>query len=328
MGFSEILLIKPKLDSSEAAKMENDLNGRFSRVATKVGKGLFKAMLGGGVIAAALTAINRLLNPLEEVEERIKSLLGQSDTISDTADKFGTTAGKFFKLQQLGHVAGLDDAGLKDLLTKFQTAQELARKEMADPSQGTHRSTVAIGQFANEKDVASAFFRAMQDMQNQDKATRDETQRSIFGETLSGGAKRFAALDFNKESKQLGVQDSNQLDEAFKKTGSISALSKGLEAQRNIQAFTQGSQNMSPEMVKAIDEIEKAKITREAQQLDSIKDLKTAAVTIESIKGLIDTGLKQVEKLLALLAPIAPFLDKISQGRGIRIGGFQFGGKK
>lgn len=328
MGFTEILLIKPKLDSGEAQKMESDLNGRFSRVATKFGKGLFKAMLGGGVIAGALTAINRLLNPLEEVEARIKSLLEQSDTVSESAEKFGTSAGKFFKLQQLAHVAGLDDAGLKDLLTKFQAAQELARKEQADPSQGVHRSTQALGSFAQETDVADALIRVFDKIQGKDKATQIEIQRAVFGDKLTGSARKFSQLDFNGESKKLGIQDSGQLDAAFKKTGAISDLSKGLQAQRSIQAFTEGSQNMSPEMVKAVDEIEKAKITREAQQLGAIQDLSKAAVTIEAIKGLVDKGLGQIEKLLGLLAPIAPVLTSISQGRGIRIGGFNIGGKK
>lgn len=328
MGFSEVLLIKPKLDQSEAKKMEDDLHGRFGRVATKFGKGLLKALVGGGVITAALSAINRLLNPLEEIEDRIKALLGQSDSISDSAEKFGTTAGQFFKLQQLGHAAGLDDAGLKELLTKFKDAQDLAKKEIANGGD-EHRSTVAIRQFANEKDVASALFRVLQDMQTQSKDVRESNQRAIFGDKLSGSARRFADSDFSGVSKKLGVENSDQLNEAFKKTGDISNLNRALEARRNVEGFLNQSKNVTPELVEAIDKIQTATANREAQQLGAIQNLEKAAVTIDAIKGLVDSGLNQVERLFGLLAPIAPAINAIAQGRGLRIGGFNlFGGGK
>jgi hypothetical protein len=322
--FKETLLIQPKLDATEAKKMEDNLHQRFDRVAKKFGKGLLKAFVGGGVIGAAFAAINRLLNPLEEIETRIKSLIEQSDTISETAEKFGTSAGKYFKLQQLGQAAGLDDAGLKELLNKFKAAQEVAQKELADPSQGLHRSTVALQQFAGEKDIASAFFRAIQDLKNQDKETRTSTERSIFGDKLTGSARRFVDSDFAALSKTIGIQDTGKLDEAFKGNASISSLSKGLEAQRNVQSFVENSANLNEEMVRAIDEIEKSKITLEAQQLGAIADLKNAAIAINAIKGLVDKGLQQVEKLLGLLAPLAPMLNKLSDSRIFR----SFGGGK
>jgi hypothetical protein len=325
MGFSEVLLIKPKLDQTDAKKMEDDLNGRFGRVATKFGKGMLKALVGGGVITAALSAINRLLNPLEEVEDRIKALLGQSDSISDSAEKFGTTAGRFFKLQQLGHAAGLDDSGLKELLTKFQEAQKLAQKELADPSQGVHRSTLAIQQFAGEKDVADALYRALQDLQTKDKGTREEVQRAIFGDKLTGSARRFAESDFAGLSKKLGVENSSQLDQAFQKTGTISSVNKTFEAQRGIQQFMEDSKRINLEVVNAINESEKLRITREAKQLESFQDLKEAAKTIEALKVLVQTGLNQVEKLLGLLAPLAPLIHKISESRFLKLG---IGGKK
>lgn len=321
MGFSEILLIKPKLDSTEAKKMEDDLNGRFGKIATKFGKGLLKAFVGGGVIAAGLTAVNRLLNPLEEVEARIKSLLEQSDTVSDSAEKFGTTAGKFFKLQQISHAVGLDDAGLKDILTKFQDAQELARKEIADPSQGQHRSTIAIRQFANEKDSASALFRAVQDLKNQDKDTRTQNERALFGDKLTGGARRLVDTDLAALSKKLGVEDTSKLEEQFKKTQDLSSLSRTLEAKRGIQAFSQNSDKLSAGFITAQDQSEKDRITREAKQLDSYADLKKASVTIKAIENLVQTGLNQVEKLLGLIAPLAPIINKISESRFFRLGG-------
>jgi hypothetical protein len=325
MGFSEVLLIKPKLDTADAKKMEDDLNGRFGRIANKFGKGLLKSFIGGGILGGAFAAINRLLNPLEEVEARIKALLGQSTDIRDTADHFGTTAGKFFKLQQLSHVAGLDDAGLKDLLETFKTQQDLAKKELADPSQGVHRSTVALKNFANEKDVADAFFRVIAKIQEQEPDVQKQTIEAIFGDKITGGAKRLFNLDLLKENDKLGSTDA--LQKRLDKDEEIAKLNRGLEARRNIQRFIKQSDAVSPESVRTIDAIDKAKIQKEAQQITDLEKLKNAAVTIEAIKTLAEQGLSQIEKLFGLLAPVVPILNGISQGRGLRLGGFSlFGG--
>ncbi len=319
---TEIVKIKPQLDSGELSKMESNLNLRFGKVALKFGKGLAKAMLGGGIVAAALTAINRLLNPLEAVEERIKSLLGQSENISDTAEKFGTTAGKFFKLEQLGAAAGLDQAGLKEMLTKFQEKIQLAQKELADPSHGISRSTAAVKNFVGESDVASAFFRAIQDLGTKDKETRAVIEKAIFGEKQTGAQRRFIDTDFASVQKKLGVENSDQLQEAFSKNSNINELSRTLEAARGVQQFMLQSSKLNANMITAMDEAQRLQMNKDALELENFQTLKEASVSIQKIQNLVDQGLLQVNKLIAFASKLEPLFMKISESRGLRIFGF------
>ncbi len=73
--FSEILRIKPVLDSGAAKQMEQSLSARFSSIAKRFGGGL-KSVIKGSLLGISIGLLNRLLNPLEALEEKIKNLLG------------------------------------------------------------------------------------------------------------------------------------------------------------------------------------------------------------------------------------------------------------
>ncbi len=196
--FNEILRIKPVLDSGSAKAMEQSLSKRFANVAHRFRSGLL-SVIKGTALGISLGLINRLLNPIEALEERIKSLLGQGTDIRDLAERFNTQPGNIKRLQDFGSSVGVAPDKLQDLMLKYAQAVETARKELADPFQQRSEATAAFGVKRPEdlpKDLAEGFFTFLQQLRKEgqgqgrdvffgDNEKLKAQQRAINGETLS-----------------------------------------------------------------------------------------------------------------------------------------------
>jgi hypothetical protein len=193
--FTEILKVKPVLDTGSAKQMEASLSARFARVAQRFGTGL-KHVIKGSILGISLGLLNKLLNPLEALEEKIKTLLGQGGDIRDLADRFGTTPGQLKRLQDVAGSLGVKPDELKDLLTKFADAVENARKELQDPFQERSAATRAVQNFVGEKDLAEGFLKFLGGLQATGKGPgrdlvfgereqRRALERELTGQTLS-----------------------------------------------------------------------------------------------------------------------------------------------
>ena len=163
--FTEILRIKPVLDKGATAAMEASLGKRFSRVASRFGRAL-KNVVKGSVIGISLGLLAKILNPLQELEDKIKSLLGQGTDLRDMADRFGSTPGNLSRLQDLGASLGLKPEELRDVLTKYAQTIEKARMELLDPSQEISASTRAVSNFVDISDLAQSFFQFTQSLKS------------------------------------------------------------------------------------------------------------------------------------------------------------------
>ncbi len=130
--FTEILRVKPVLDNTAAVQMEQSLHARFTRIASRFGGGL-KAVIKGSVLGISLGLLNRILNPLEAVEEKIKALLGQGTDIQDMAERLGTSPGQLRQLQDVAKSLGVPGDQLKEVLSKFAESIEQARVEIKNP---------------------------------------------------------------------------------------------------------------------------------------------------------------------------------------------------
>jgi methyl-accepting chemotaxis protein len=120
--FSEILKIIPKLDSKDLANMERTLGIRFARVAKKFGGGIMSVLKGGGILGTATFFLDKILNPLKEVQESIDKTLKSGDDLKTYAKQFNTTAGNLARLQAFGKATGLDADSLRTILEKFQSS--------------------------------------------------------------------------------------------------------------------------------------------------------------------------------------------------------------
>ena len=193
--FTEVLKIKPVLDTATTKQMEQNLSARFGRVAQRFGKGL-QAVIKGSFIGISLGLISKLLNPIEALEDKIKKLLGEGTDIRDLADRFGTSPGSLKQLQDVAQTLGVTPDQFKDMLTKYAEAIEKGREEIANPFQAPSQSTIAVRQFLGEKDLAKSFTDFISSLQAQGKgagsdvalsenAQRKMNEAAMRGTTLS-----------------------------------------------------------------------------------------------------------------------------------------------
>ena len=197
--FNEILRLRPQLDRGQLNNMQRQLNTRFGNVAKKFGSGLKTAFMGfakGALIAGAVTAITRLLNPIREVDDAISNILDKADNIATRARQFGVEAGKYFKISQLAEASDLQQAQLDQMISRFQVELERSR----ETGKG------ALAGFTGESDVISAFYRFMQAAQRLSEDERAKLYSDIFGERPSGRAAEFLMQDFQRLQKDLRLR--------------------------------------------------------------------------------------------------------------------------
>ena len=293
--FTEILRIKPVLDRGSAGKMENDLSGRFLRVSKRFGSGL-KSLMKGAILGISVGLIAKMLNPLKEVEERLKALGKKGLTTSDLAEKLGTDAGSVLELQAAGMNAGLTLEEVDEKLQKFADAVELARKELKDPGSEFSDSTRAVQQFAGETDMAAGFrafmkgFNALPAGQGKDLAGK-----AVFGEKLTGSDRRFIESDIDQVRKTIGLPSRGELNSAAEASSKFEQKRGGDEAGVDLRKFVASSRLLNEQMLVAMLEraqIEKGKEITEEKRFQTLKKFEA---TVEEGVGLLRGMQREVE---------------------------------
>lgn len=316
--WSETLLLKPKIDSSTGAAMERNLSARFARVAKRFGGGL-KAIVKGSILGISLGLLNKLLNPLEDLQTKIKELLGAGTDIRDAADRFNTTPGQFKRVQDVAQSIGLSPDALRDLMNKFAMAVETARKEFATPGlKEISGSSLAVKNFVGDKDLAEGFFSFIQSLKQATPKIREGAEAQVFGEKQFGAARRFIEADFGKAFGTIGEPGTNLLNVAVNKLAALADQQRALQVQRETQDFLNAAGRINGKMIRDIEKAEKLKADRETKQLQSFDDLKKASIAIEEVKGGMETLLIQLNKGIGYLADIASFVNKSKTARWFR----------
>jgi hypothetical protein len=213
--FTEILKIKPVLDTAATAQMEQSLSARFSRVAQRFGQGL-RSVIKGSFIGISLGLISRLLNPIEALEDKIKKLIGEGTDIRDLADRFNTSPGKLKQLQDVAQTLGVNPEQFKDMITKYAQAIEKGREELQNPFVQPSSTTLAVKQFVGEKDIAKSFTEFLMslkasgigagtDLPLSERAIKRFNDLAIKGEKLSD-AERQDFLSKGEIRKRTGME--------------------------------------------------------------------------------------------------------------------------
>lgn len=320
--FSFIMKIFPRIDQKELNKMEKQLQSRFTRVAKRFGKSLSTMMKSGGLWGAAFALINKILNPLKDVQESIDATLKSSADIVTNAKHFGTEAGKLFKLQQLAQSKSVDESSLYDILQKFQTAIAKAENDPSEPS--------AVRQFVGQKDIAEGFFEFIQSLNKMDKNQQILVQQSVFGEKQILKMASFLGTDFADQIKKIGARDGKVYTPALEKLDHLADLTDVLTARRSLQDRIDKASVMNEGLVRAKDKMDRAALARENQRIKSYEDLAAIQETSEKIMGLMEQGLALIGKLVNTITPtinkIAESLSKLSNSKMMR-GLFGFGKK-
>lgn len=322
--FEEILLIKTRLDALEAKKMEKDLSDRFMVVTKRFGQGLnkfTKIALGGSIFGGiGLALINKILNPLEEVETKIKQILEQGQEVSDTAEKFGGTPAELYQLQKVGENAGLSPQQITEMLTKFQERQALAVDENAHPLAEKHVSTQVLGNLANNANSIEALLQFLKDLRTKSAPERLASERAIFDTKLTGGQRRLADTDYEAESKRLGLNNLQQVGSKLKHLDEVDALDRAQKAANHARAFLQNAGDISPDVITNINAREAVQQDKLNRQLSNLTDLQKLQVSADKIKDGLDLITEKLGQLVVKGDEAIQAAQKLTQSRTLRVG--------
>src|SRR4051812_11842809 len=103
--------------------METSLSGRFARVANRFGSGL-KNIIKGSVLGISLALLQKILNPIEALDDKIKGLLNKGGDLADLSDRFGASPGELKQLEDVARSFGMGADQFKDLMLKFADSIE------------------------------------------------------------------------------------------------------------------------------------------------------------------------------------------------------------
>lgn len=288
--------------------MQNALQSRFTKLTKSFGKGLVAALKGGGIAGIALGLIDKLLNPLKEVQEAIDRTLKTSDDLSTNAKQFNTSTGKLAKLVTLAKATGLDEGSLFTLINKFQGAVAQAKADPKDESVNSVRN------FVGQKDTAEAFFGFITQLQKMDKNQQLLIQTQVFGEKQILKMADFlqqGAAGFEKIAKITGIDKvtSESAGKKIDKTADLNDLADALKAGREFKDQLDKSAIINEGMIRNMDKSERIALERENQRIKSYNDLAALSQTAEKIFGLVDQG---VALLGSLISKVLPFIDKMT----------------
>lgn len=331
--FSEVLKIIPKLDPKDLQAMQRALQSRFTKLTKSFGKGLVNVLKGGGIAGIALGLIDKLLNPLKEVQEAIDRTLKSSDDLATNAKQFNTTTGKLTKLVTLAKATGLDQDNLFTLITKFQTAVAEARANPNDPNSS------AVRNFTKQDDTAEAFFGFIQEMQKLTKDQQVLVQSQVFGEKQIlkmadflqsvGDPKALAGIVKNTG---LDKVTSERLTNSIDKLANLNDLGDALAAGREMNDLVTKSGVINESMIRNREKSERLALERENRNIANYNNLAAISQSVDKITGLIEQGMgllgSLINKLLPALDKIVAATDRFMKSPMVRGVRGLFGGGK
>ncbi len=318
--FKEVLYLVPKIASGALSGMENALNSRFARVAKKFAKGMAAAVGLTGAAGIGLALVNKILNPLKEVQESIEKTLHMGDDLADQARQFNTTAGELAKLQAFGKTEGLDAGDVNELLTKFQGA---VAEAVADPNKET-----SVRKFTGEKNTAQAFLTFMENLQALDKvdhAAAVQAQIDVFGERKTGKSSNFLGADFSAKDKQFAKFNTAKLT---KDIGTLDQLQQKVndnQAQLFLsdigsKAGALGKKDKSgKDIVEVLNERDKIAQDRENERLAAAQDIVSVQNNMDQFFASLEKeGLPLLKDIISGVKTMSDSLRDIANSRFIK----------
>jgi len=303
MPWSEIVKVKPQVDSSSLNSMERTLNQRFQRIAKKFGGGLMSAIKGGGLTALAVGIVDKILNPLQEVQKSIDQALGNADDLATYAQQFNTTAGSLARLQAFGQATGLDSEGVRMLLGKFQQAVANAAGDPSKPS--------AVSAFVGKKDTAEGFFEFVQSLQKLNRAdpnAANRVQQEVFGGKQILKASEFLNADFKDLAIRLGGPSAETMTEAAKYLAfqkdeqDLNRARRGLvDIEKKASALAgKDGKGRAFQLMELREQIE---FDRENKRLGSYNDLARISMATDKMVKLLEDAYLQLAPALSKIIP-------------------------
>lgn len=285
--------------------MEKTLNGRFTKIAKSFGKGITNVLKGGGIAGIALSLVNKLLNPLKEVQEAIEKSLAASDDIVTNAKQFGTTPANLARLTAFAGASGLGTDNLNLLLTKFQAT---VAEAIADPTKNT-----SVRQFTGDKDTARAFFEFIQSLQKMDKNQQILVQQEVFGEKQILKMSDFLNTDFSEFSKRIAKFSNEKLDRSLNKQGSLNDFKDEIAAARDLGDIITKGRLINKGTVTSIEAGKARDLQLENDRIANFENIKSMDNSIKEISLKLEKLVIELSKGLPVIIEAVNSLLKVNQ---------------
>ena len=328
MADSYLIKIKPTITPEDGRKMENDLNGRFKRVAKKFGGALRTV---GGALKGLLTgaAVAMIANPLEKLNEKLNSTLSYADQITTRAAAIGTSAGRLAQVETVAKSAGISN--IDQILTRFQTV--LAKARLGEDK--------TLTQFTKYDDTLTAFLNVIKSLQGIENADeRTFAVQKIFGRENAAKMSELIAVDFAErwgqifgemdvgkirkaaspfvvnvgktraQTKETGADVgfeglADEFDLIFERLGGLEDKQAVKSQRRMFEDFISKSETITGKLIEAQDEAERRRLETENVQIKSFEQFarmaeeteKTKTILAELQKALVPTIVKGVAVL-------------------------------
>lgn len=322
MAQGYILKVTPKLSDADAKKAEQQLNGRFNKVAkqysedmaksndkiagnftTKM-KGAFSKIKVGwlavaGVVASAITAITQ--SPINEADQMLNDILAKFDNISTRAQQWGVDAGRYWLLNQVGTATNVPEGGIDNMLMRIADRLDMARTG-EDPT---------LSKYLGERDIIDVAYKLFQTWRQMPTIERNASMADILGARQANNYAELVNADWNQIAKSL--MDGRTLKEFNQNIDKLGML-EGQQAinrarQANVELFRAGG-SINETTIESQNRLELLKLNEALDDIARYSIL--AGAEIGRIKALAET----VDVIQDKIIDIADNVAKLAGAEG------------
>lgn len=312
MTDSVILDVKPKLSASEGKKLENDLNGRFARVAKKFGGALrtigskLRGMIAGGAVAG-ITAI--MTNPIDNLNSTLDDTLKRYDDISSRARQLGVSSGQLYQATAIAKSAGIQEEDFRAMLTAYAV-------KVGEAKEGKDQM---LKEFVNE-DMLTGFFKMVRSLRELSPEKRAYFGAKILGEDDVAKLAELINTDVRQRHRQLfGNTTAEQTTRAIEKLAGTEGKQSIMRGRLDVENLLAKSQNITNETIKMQNEIERKKQETENMNFENYQAFARIQYATEESKVIL-ADIQQklapaVEKGVGLLEKMYAWLQNSKFGK-------------
>lgn len=259
MADSYILNVKPTISASDGRKLENDLNGRFARVAKKFGGALrtigskLRGMIAGGAVAG-ITAI--MTNPIDSLNSTLDDTLKRYDDISSRAKQLGVSSGQLYQATAIAKSAGIEEQDFRAMLTAYAV-------KVGEAKAGQDQM---LAEFVNQ-DMLTGFFEMVRSLRELSPEQRAYFGAKILGEDDVSKLAELINTDVKERHKELfGSTTAEQTTRAIEKLAGTEGKQSIMRGRLDVENLLAKSQTITAETVRLQTEL--ARKQQEAENMN------------------------------------------------------------
>lgn len=296
MATKYVLNIDPKISADDAKKTENQLNSRFAKVAKNYGDEMrkqnekvtnsfgshMKLALGKlkvGWIALAGAVASVLTNPFDEVDAKLNDLLSKFDNISTRAKQWGVDPTRYWLLNQVGKITGVNEGAIDNALLRIADRLEMAQTG-EDPT---------LQNYLQEKDIIDVFYKLAQTWNQMNPTERGASMADILGTRQANVFAELVQSDWNKLAQTaMAGYDWGDLGKSIDKLADLEEQQAIQRAQLETQELMSGASIINRSTIQSQLAVELAKQRNAIDKLANYATYASTEVTTQNIKNSVD----------------------------------------